>query len=142
MYFRARGIEPRAHRNSERKRQAEAVAAALERGVEYKVPKSHLQIQTERVSVHIGDALEMDPEPRILYPSCRIEDNIFSLPPLELPLLPLPLIEEDFKNDLDIKVKAEMIGENEFRGEILDCCNQVNGGDSDDNILNTFPIDF
>lgn len=139
MYFRARGIEPRAHRNSERKRQAEAVAAALERGVEYKVPKSHLQIQTERVSVHIGDALEMDPEPRILYPSCRIEDNIFSLPPLELPL---PHIEEDFKIDLDIKVKAEIKSDIEFRGDILDCCNQVNGGDSDDNILNTFPIDF
>ena len=58
---RARGIEPRAHRNSERKRQAEAVAAAKERGVEYKVPKSSLQLQTVRVSILIGDALADSP---------------------------------------------------------------------------------
>jgi hypothetical protein len=58
---RARGIEPRAHRNSERKRQAEAVAAAAERGVEYKAPKSTLQLQTVRVSILIGDALADSP---------------------------------------------------------------------------------
>lgn len=59
--IRARGIEPRAHRNSERKRQAEAVAAAAERGVEYKAPKSTLQLQTVRVSILIGDALADSP---------------------------------------------------------------------------------
>ena len=50
------------------------MAAALERGVEYKVLKSHLQIQTERVSVHIGDALDMDLEAETKI--CPIEEIV------------------------------------------------------------------
>ena len=116
---RARGIEPRAHRNSERKRQAEAVAAAKERGVEYKVPKSTLQLQTVRVSILIGDALADSPNrldssstgngvqvqtpsnnghhPQDIAPLYPIPDPL----PIEVHKAPLP-------DDLGIKIKDEI----------------------------------
>ena len=113
---RARGIEPRAHRNSERKRQAEAVAAAKERGVEYKVPKSTLQLQTVRVSILIGDALADSPNrlesgsgngveiplanghhPQDIAPLYPLPDPL----PIEIHKVPLP-------DDLGIKIKEEI----------------------------------
>lgn len=113
---RARGIEPRAHRNSERKRQAEAVAAAKERGVEYKVPKSTLQLQTVRVSILIGDALADSPSRLegssgngVETPSINghhPQDIAPSYP------LPVPLSSEIHKvplsDDLGIKIKREI----------------------------------
>lgn len=57
---RARGIEPRAHRNSERKRLADAVAAAAERGVVPAVRTSNLIVQTHSASVHVAGALSRD----------------------------------------------------------------------------------
>lgn len=57
---RARGIEPRAHRNSERKRQADALAAAAERGVVSVAKPSTLLVQTHPASVHVAGALLKD----------------------------------------------------------------------------------
>lgn len=132
---RARGIEPRAHRNSERKRQAEAVAAAKERGVEYKVPKSTLQLQTVRVSILIGDALADSPNrldsstgngvqvqtpsnnghhPQDITPLYPIPDPL----PIEVHKAPLP-------EDLGIKIKDEIDDEilmtTEIQGEKCQC---------------------
>ena len=57
---RARGIEPRAHRNSERKRQSDALAAAAERGVVSFAKPSTLLVQTHPASVHVAGALLKD----------------------------------------------------------------------------------
>lgn len=60
ILYRARGIEPRAHRNSERKRQADALAAAAERGVVSVAKTSTLLVQTHPASVHVAGALSRD----------------------------------------------------------------------------------
>jgi hypothetical protein len=110
--IRARGIEPRAHRNSERKRQAEAVAAAAERGVEYKAPKSTLQLQTVRVSILIGDALADSPH--------RFDGGVKNTLPNgnqlgvvhSTPGTPVPLSSDYGKGILpDEKIKIEEIGD-------------------------------
>ena len=59
-HFRARGIEPRAHRNSEKKRQADALAAAAERGVISIAKTSNLLVQTHPASVHVAGALSRE----------------------------------------------------------------------------------
>jgi hypothetical protein len=78
---RARGIEPRAHRNSERKRQADALAAAAERGVVSVAKTSTLLVQTHPASVHVAGALSRD----------LLKELNGGLPPLSaLPLKPGP----------------------------------------------------
>jgi hypothetical protein len=79
--YRARGIEPRAHRNSERKRQADALAAAAERGVVSVAKTSTLLVQTHPASVHVAGALSRD----------LLKELNGGLPPLSpLPLKPGP----------------------------------------------------
>lgn len=77
ILYRARGIEPRAHRNSERKRQADALAAAAERGVVSVAKTSTLLVQTHPASVHVAGALSRD----------LLKELNGGLPPLS----PLPL---------------------------------------------------